>query len=783
MNSEAIEAAVAAFLEQRDSDPGLTPDRFIDDYLRSFGAASRFEAEELRLAIQAAIEVDRLLPGGRPMPLSIGPYRILREIGRGGMGIVYEVVRQDAVVSDESDESARAPEPHLALKLHPVSPLWSARAAERLRREISALAGVSHENIVRIREWGDQGGAPYIVMDLVDGTRLDEAAPALAHEDAVRIVGILARAAHEAHVRGVIHRDLKPQNVILREDGTPVLVDFGLSLSEDLPSLTVTGELIGTPRYMAPEQVHDGKADARTDVYALGLILYELLTRRPARGSRSREGLLREASVGSLEGPRRIDPTIPAPLERVVLQALAVAPEDRYQSAAAFADDLDRYGRRESVTARPRAIPASKSSGYPYGLPYGLRYGLPYGFPSGVPWRRVLTLGIVVIAALAGIWQVSRIRRAAAEQRRASAEIHVERAFEHHLEGDSAGAIAEARKATSIDPSGTSALALSAHLSRGDVPSDAGRAVRALQDVLQSYAQKDYAGAKRRLAAVEEVEPGVKAMLAGVCAEEAGENEEAEQQLLRVSQLWPNSTFALRRLAGVYRKQGILLKSQATLVRATEIDSTSAALWTERASLDLVRRDLESGFRSVAKARALGDSTNARLLLIEAELRSNSADGSRARQLARQVLEQNPDHAEAWYQLGFAHDVDHQSLEARDAYERAIELVPGDARAWFCLANLYSGASRGECVKCDAVYAAHPELLDLEKAESALIRTLEIDRGRQEWVMRSATDISMRLTRRDRVIALVDALVAADPSSPPGLRLAELARRLRLTSG
>ena len=99
-----------------------------------------------------------------------------------------EVVRQDPVVSDEP---AGASEPRLALKLHPVSPLWSARAAERLRREISALAGVSHENIVRIREWGDQDGAPYIVMDLIDGTRLDEAAPALVREDAVRIVGIL----------------------------------------------------------------------------------------------------------------------------------------------------------------------------------------------------------------------------------------------------------------------------------------------------------------------------------------------------------------------------------------------------------------------------------------------------------------------------------------------------------------------------------------------------------------------------------------------------------------
>lgn len=306
--------------------------------------------------------------------------------------------------------------------------------------------------------------------------------------------------------------------------------------------------------------------------------------------------------------------------------------------------------------------------------------------------------------------------------------------------------------------------------------------MRASSGRCSATSQGNYGGARRRLAEVEEVEPSLRAILAGLSADGNGDAEAAERELLNASQLQPTNTFILQRLADVYRKQGILPRAHATLVRATEIDSSSARLWVQRAATELARRDMEGGLRSVEIARSFGDSTNAKLLLIEAELCSNSARGSRARELARQVLARDPAHGEAWYQLGFAHDIDHQSKEARDAYLQATISSPEDPRPWFCLANLYSGASRGECGQCDAVYAAHPELLDFDRAEAALLRTLELDRGRQEWIMRSTLDIAMRLERRDRVIALVDQLVDADPSSSPGLRLAELARRLRLTS-
>jgi tetratricopeptide (TPR) repeat protein len=471
---------------------------------------------------------------------------------------------------------------------------------------------------------------------------------------------------------------------------------------------------------------------------------------------------LREASTGSFEEPRRVDASVPTSLERIILEALAVAPEDRYQTAAALADDLDRWTRGEPIRARARRMQAEPS------------------FP-GV--RRRILGGMAFLLAAAGVgWWVWQEQRAPSAEQKSRAETHLMYAFENYFAGDSTRALEEVGRAASLDPSSPSGGALAAHLAGGELTS-APEGARELREVLRSWARHDYRGARARLAGIEKVEPGVRALVVGLCADENGEWDEAEQQLVTASYLLPRSTFVLRRLSGVYRKQGLLQRAKTTLVRATEIDSTSTELWLDLAAVELARRDLEAGLRAVAKIRALGDSTSVALLLTEAELLSNSSHTLRARQLMETLLGRHPDHGEAWYQLGYAYDIDHEASSARDAYLRAGALTPEDPRIWLCLANIYAGASRGECKHCDAVYAAQPELYDLGEAESALLRALETDRGHREWIMRSALDISMRLERRDRVIALVDDLLGKDPSSPAGLRLAELGRRLRLTSG
>lgn len=751
------------FLEERELDAALTPEAFVEahpDLLHDAtgdGSAGGLErvtgsgailASELIDAIRAAVEIERLLPGDTPLPRAIGPYEIRRELGRGGMGIVYEATR-DGV--------------SYALKLHPLSPLFATRVVDRLRREIETLASISHPNIVRIRDSGSHDGSPYIVMDLVSGRQLDQAAGDLTRAETIRIIERLARAVHEAHTHGVIHRDLKPQNVLLRPDGEPVLVDFGLSLSEDLATITVTGEMLGTPRYMAPEQVREGAADARTDIYGLGLILYELIAKQPARVARSREGLLRAASDGTMIRPRRIDGSIPKPLERILLQALAFQPSDRYPTAEALAEDLARFGRGERVLAHPKPLPE--------------------GPPRWLPSRRIALAAVGVLVVLLGAgYRGIRDRTASIAARKAEAVVHLRRALERHLDGDSTLAVTEIREAARLHRNDVTILGLGARLSRRPLDATAPVAARNLEAALVALEQRDPERSRGLLSTSEGLDPGVQSAVMGLAAARAGDAQVAEAELLRAHELLPDCVHLLERLANVYRRQGIHQRADETLRKAIAMDSTSTDLWRTLASLCLQRRDMKGGLEAIDTIRRLGDSTNVEVWLIEAALHANSGSGPKARTLLRRVLAREPKRVDAWYQLGYSHDMDHEILPARDAYQHACELKPDHAEAWSCLANLYSGASRGQCRGCDAAYAAHPEMLDLPKAEASLIRTLEIDRGKQDWIMKSSLDIALRLKNRQPVIDRLERLTAEDPSSASGLRLVEMLRRLKLNS-
>ncbi len=745
MSRERIEAMVAAFLDARDAEPSLTPDAFVTRLDSEHSLPAELSSPNLRAellaSLQSVLEIDRLLPGMTAPPLEIGPYHVVRELGRGGMGIVYEVER--------GGERA-------ALKLHPLSPLLATQSSARLRREIEALASISHPNIVRIVDSGEEGGSPYIVMELVDGVRLDEAG--LSRDRAVEVTRALAEAVSAAHARGVIHRDLKPQNVILRRSGEPVLVDFGLSLSEELPSLTVTGELLGTPRYMAPEQVADGAADARTDVYALGLILYELIVGRPARGSSSRQGLLREVSEGSLLRPRHVDSTIAKPLERILLQALAFSPEDRYQTAAELGDDLARFERGEPVHARPpRAVTS-----------------------QGERNRRVqLLAALAVVVALTTLFAVSRKQDAASTERRAQSTTHLHRALEAYFDGDTLAARTEVRLASASDRANVTAASLAAHLRLGGSRVPRGP----VGDLFRAYQRSDTGAVRGGLSGARDLDPGLHAALKGWIAARGGKLEVAEKELGQASELLPGSSQLVERLAQVYRRQGFLPRAHELLTRATTIDSTDARLWLARATLEFQRRDMEGGLRSIERAKRFGDSTATEVRLLEASICANFDRTARARELLQHVLAEEPDRPEAWFQLGYSYDMDHMLVPAVAAYERTCLLKPSDPLPRSCLANLFSGASRGHCQGCDSAFAAHPEMYDLTKAERNLLQCLRLDNGRQEWVAKSMLDVALRLERRERVIALIDSLTTTDRTSASALRLLDLGRRLRLTSG
>ncbi|CAN0176742.1 unnamed protein product, partial [Phaeothamnion confervicola] len=296
-------------------------------------------------------------PGDRPgAGGTLGEYRLLRVVGRGGMGVVYEA---------EQRPLGR----RVAVKVLPFAAALDADQQRRFEREARTAAGLHHTHIVPVYAMGADGGAYYFAMQFIDGRPLTEVvarlragdrAPLVPGEpDRARAVARLGVQAAEAlacaHRAGVVHRDVKPGNLLLDAAGHLWLTDFGLARCGADPALTRTGDVVGTVRYMSPEQVSGAApADARGDVYALGATLYELLTLEPCYAGRDRADLLRRILSTDPRPPRRLDPAVPADLETIVLTALAREPERRYASADALAADLRRFlGHRPIAARRP----------------------------------------------------------------------------------------------------------------------------------------------------------------------------------------------------------------------------------------------------------------------------------------------------------------------------------------------------------------------------------------------------------------------------------------------
>ncbi len=278
----------------------------------------------------------------------VGPYELVSELGRGGMGAVYRarhvetgVVHALKVVSLGRDD-----------------PELTARALARFRREAEVLARIEdHPSLVRIHACGAAAGAAWVAMDLVAGRSIVDRLRAgpLAPREAARLVSAAARGIEHAHALGVVHRDIKPENVLVDERGQPRVVDFGLAFDVFADRLTLTGELLGTPAYMAPEQVarsSDPEAiGPRTDTYGLGALLYACLTGRPPHQAASPLEMVRAIVNEDPPRPSSFVDDVPAGLDAICLRALRRDPAERFPSAAALADDLDRWLRGETPSA------------------------------------------------------------------------------------------------------------------------------------------------------------------------------------------------------------------------------------------------------------------------------------------------------------------------------------------------------------------------------------------------------------------------------------------------
>ena len=275
---------------------------------------------------------------------TVSDYEILGELGRGSMGVVYKAWQTKL---------------HRLVALKMI--LSGAHAGEadlaRFRTEAEAIARLQHSNIVQIHEVGEHGGLPFFSLEYCPGGSLEKklAGAPLQPKEAAALVESLSRAMQAAHERGVIHRDLKPANVLLAEDGTPKITDFGLAKKLDVPGVTSTGVIMGTPSYMAPEQAAGkGKAVGPTaDVYALGAILYELLTGRPPFLAATTLDTLLQVLEQEPVPPRRLQPKTPRDLEIICLKCLEKEPGKRYPTATALAEDLRRFQEGRPVVARP----------------------------------------------------------------------------------------------------------------------------------------------------------------------------------------------------------------------------------------------------------------------------------------------------------------------------------------------------------------------------------------------------------------------------------------------
>jgi serine/threonine protein kinase/WD40 repeat protein len=405
LDDPRVIAAVEEYLAELEAGHGPDRMRFLSSYPQEVAAAVAECLDSLELVRAVGQE---LRPSQPPEPPpSLGDFRLIREVGRGGMGVVYEA---------EQLSLCR----RVALKVLSLAGGLDARQLQRFRTEAQAAAQLHHTNIAPVYAVGCERGVHYYAMQFIDGpslaqliaelreqsglprvghhrngratTRAAAAGASTAEESpplsrilealggalavqteadaalptrrstenldfwrtAARLVSDVAEALDHAHQQGVIHRDVKPANLLLDGAGRLWVVDFGLARLQTDAGLTMTGDLVGTLRYMSPEQARANRAviDHRTDVYSLGATLYELLTLTPAFPGNERQDLLRRIAEDDPPAPRQLDPGIPADLETIVLKAMAKEPAERYATAQELADDLHRFLLDRPIAAR-----------------------------------------------------------------------------------------------------------------------------------------------------------------------------------------------------------------------------------------------------------------------------------------------------------------------------------------------------------------------------------------------------------------------------------------------
>jgi len=278
-------------------------------------------------------------------------FQLLKEIGRGGMGIVFQA--HDKKLKEQ-----------VAIKV--LSPLLSNNVdgLERLKREVSAARRITHPNVIRIHDISESGGLHFVSMEYFSGTTLKDIIKrdgAFSAAQGSQIAFQICDGLESAHKHGVIHRDLKSQNIIVNDHGELKIIDFGLATNIHQQGMTATGLILGTPEYMAPEQVAGKKADERADIYSFGIILYELFSGKVPFTGDTAIAVGFQQMREDPQPPRQVNPQISTEVEQIILKALQKNPSDRYNSVAEMRIDLENAFHASRVVQQPAETVKSRS--------------------------------------------------------------------------------------------------------------------------------------------------------------------------------------------------------------------------------------------------------------------------------------------------------------------------------------------------------------------------------------------------------------------------------------
>jgi tetratricopeptide (TPR) repeat protein len=696
VSESRIEALLAAFWERRERGGAVTPEQFAREHADA--------GPELLPALAALLATSALLPVGQH-PQRIGRYRVEARLGQGATGEVF------AVVDDVGQPAAlKRLLPHAAMV---------ERAQRRLAREAQVLRQLRHPNVVPVFEVDTDTatGLPFLVMERIDGASIASwlagardvglrvaseamAGPGDPWQRIARVVAGVARAVAAAHAVGVLHRDLKPGNVLLRRDGTPVVVDFGLASDERAATCTATGDVLGTPNYMAPEQARGEHATAASDVYGLGALLFELLTGNPPRGGNDALQVLDAARRDPTPRPRAWSPAVPRELDLIARRAMAFAPRHRHASAAELAHAL------ELVAA----------GGRPLGLTLGWSLQLEDFWRRR---RRVLVAAVAVLAGIAAAWvSIDTWQQARAERLRHAMVV----AAECHLDGDTRGLEAAAAELASRGE-----RPLATFLRTGEVVAS-DPFVQALADG-RAQQQAAPASALAQFARAVQLRPdaAIGSALHGIAAARHGDQDVAERELTTAVRMLPNSVRLRLELGRVLRRASRSDEALHHLSVAVALPRANGAAWHELAKAHAAGKQYAAGLVAIERALALARGERSSMLRTKAVLLDGHGDHEAAANAFRELAEQAPS-AETWHSFGRAVDSLHRFDEAAAAYRKAVDLDAHHQGALVALVHLHTGSDH-DCEQCRAFFRAHPDRLDAAVAERAALQLLECKDG------------------------------------------------------